>query len=78
MELRNRSSHRRCSVNKVVLKNFAKDFTKLVRKHLCQSLFLIKLQASACKFIKNETLKQVFSSKLDERITGLTCIYSAN
>ena len=37
-----RSSHRRCSVRKVVLRNFS-EFT---RKHLCQSLFfLIKLQA---------------------------------
>ena len=36
-----RSSHQRCSVKKGALKNFAK-FTE---KHLCQSLFLIKLQA---------------------------------
>ena len=45
---------RRCSIKKVVLKNFAK-FTE---KHLCQSLFLIKL---TCDFIKKETLAQVFS-----------------
>ena len=37
----NRSSHRRCSIKKVLLKIFA-IFTK---KHLCWSLFLIKLQA---------------------------------
>ena len=37
---------RRCSVKKVVLKNFA-DFTG---KHLCWSLFLIKLYAPCnCK-----------------------------
>ena len=30
-----RSSHQRCSVNKGALRNF----TKLTRKHLCQSLF---------------------------------------
>ena len=36
-----RSSHRTCSVRKTFLRNF----TKLTGKHLCQSLFLIKLQA---------------------------------
>ena len=36
-----RSSHQRCSVKKVVLKNFA-VFTG---KHLCSSLFLMKMQA---------------------------------
>ena len=36
-----RRSHQRCSLKKGVLKNF----TKFMRKHLCQSLFLIKLQA---------------------------------
>ena len=36
-----RSSHRRCSISKAVLKNFA-NFTE---KHLCWSLFLIKLYA---------------------------------
>ena len=43
-----RSSHRRCSVRKGVLRNFAK-FTV---KHLCQSLFF--------NFVKKETLAQVF------------------
>ena len=38
-----RSSHRRCSVRKSVLKNVA----KFTRKRLCQSLFFIKLQAEA-------------------------------
>ena len=40
-----RSSHRRCSVKRGVLRNFA----KLTGKHLCQSLF-----------IKKETLAQMF------------------
>ena len=30
------------------------------KKHLCQSLFLIKLQSPACNFIKKGTLTQVF------------------
>ena len=49
-----------CSVRKGVLRNFAK-FTE---KHLCQSLFLIKLQA--CNFIKKEALVQVFSCEFCE------------
>ena len=40
-----RSSHRRCSVNKTVLRNFA----KFTGKHLCQSLFLLKLQTSVLR-----------------------------
>ena len=36
-----KSSHQRCFVRKGVLRNFA----KFTGKHLCQSLFLIKLQA---------------------------------
>ena len=36
-----RSSHRRCSLKKGLLKNF----TIFIGKHLCWSLFLIKLQA---------------------------------
>ena len=38
---KSRSSHQRCSIKKAVLNNFA-VFTG---KHLCRSLFLIKLQA---------------------------------
>ena len=34
-----RSSHRRCSVRKIVLRNFA----KFTGKHLCQSLFFNKV-----------------------------------
>ena len=45
-----KSSHRRCSVKKDVLKNFA-EFTE---KHKCQSLFLSE------SLNKKETLAQVF------------------
>ena len=34
-----RSSHRKCSIKKAVLKNFV----KFTRKHLCQSLFFNKV-----------------------------------
>ena len=47
-----RSSHRRCSVKKGVLRNFA----KFIRKHLCQRL----------NFIKRESLAQVFSCEFCE------------
>ena len=40
--------------------------TKFTGKHLCQSLFLIKLQASACNFSKKEALAQVFSCEFYE------------
>ena len=43
-----RSSHWRCSIEKGVFKNL----TKFTGKHLCQSLFLIKLHTLACNFIK--------------------------
>ena len=54
----NINSHRRCSVKKGILRNFA----KFTGKHLCQtpeSLFLIRLEA--CNFIKKEALARVFS-----------------
>ena len=37
-----------------------KNFTQFTVKHLCQSLFLKKVQAKAGNFIKNETLAQMF------------------
>ena len=37
-----RSSHRRCSLKKCVLKNFA----KFAEKHMCESLFLNKVADS--------------------------------
>ena len=55
-----RSSHRKSSVKRCVLKNFA----KFTGKPLCQSLVLTKLQA--CNFIKKETLTQMFSREFCE------------
>ena len=55
-----RSSHQRCSVQKVVLRNF----TKFTGKQLCQCLFLKKLQG--LQLIKNETLTHVFSCEFCE------------
>ena len=52
-----RSSHQRCSVRKVVLRNFAK-FTE---KHLRQSLFFNKVTGlRPATLLKKETLAQVF------------------
>ena len=51
-----RSNFQRCSIIKIVIRNFAK-FTE---KNLCQSLFLNKV-AGLSNFIKKETLAQVFS-----------------
>ena len=44
----NRSSHRRCSLRKDVLKNFA----KFTRKHLCQGLFLMKEDLKPATLLK--------------------------
>ena len=53
-----RSSHRRCSVRKGVLRNFA----KLSGKHLCQSLFFNKVAVlRAVTITKKQTLRQMFS-----------------
>ena len=57
-----RISHRRCSANKVVLKNFA-VFT---RKHLYWSLFLIKLQAFWPATLSKWTPTQTFSCEYCE------------
>ena len=51
----NRNSHRRCSIKKGVLKNFA----KFTGKHLCQSLFFNNTFFN--NFIKKETVAQVLS-----------------
>ena len=51
-----RSSHRRCSVKKAVLKNV----TNLTGQHLCWSLFLIKLSAlKACNFIQETPTQEL-------------------
>ena len=56
-------NHRRCSVRKGVLGNFA----KFTGKHLYQSLFfLIKLQTEAGNFIRRETLAQAISCEFCE------------
>ena len=48
----NRSSHRRCSIEKGVLKNFAK-FTE---NHLCQSLFFNKVEGLRPKTLLKKRL----------------------
>ena len=54
-----RSSHRRCSVRKDVLRNYA----KFTGRHLCQSLFFNKVPGLRPK---KETLAQVFSCEFCE------------
>ena len=57
-------SHQRCFIRKGVHRNFG----KFTGKHLCQSLFFIKVSCSpeACNFIKKETLVLVFSCEFCE------------
>ena len=51
-----RSSHRRCSIKKGVVRNFA----KFAGKHLCQSLFFNKVTSlKPATLLKKETLAQV-------------------
>ena len=64
-----RSSHRRYSIRKGVLRYFA----KFTGKQLCQSLFFNKVAGgplismrAACNFIKKEALAQVFSCEFSE------------
>ena len=58
LQLKNRSTHQRSSLNKGVLKNFA----KFTAKHLCQSLSFNKvLGLRSATLLKKETLAQVFS-----------------
>ena len=51
-----RSSHQRCSVKKSVLRNFEKS----TGKHLCQSLFLVKLQARSATLLKKRLWHRCF------------------
>ena len=60
--LYDRSSHRRCSMKKGVLENFA----KFIGKHLYQSLFFKSCRPQPCNFIKKGTLAKVFSCKFCE------------
>ena len=57
-----RSSHRRCSVKKVVLRNFA----KFTGKHLCQSRFLNKVPVLRPATLLKKTMAQVFSCEFCE------------
>ena len=57
-----RSSHRICSVKKVVLKNFA-NFTG---KNLCWSLFLIKLQFQGPATLLKKTSTKVLPCEICE------------
>ena len=45
---------------------FLKNFTKFTGKHLCLTLFLIKLQPSDLQVFKKETPTQVFSREFCE------------
>ena len=54
-----RSSHRKCSVRKGVLKNFA-NFTG---KHLCWSHFLWSCRPLACRFFKRRLQHKCFPVK---------------
>ena len=44
-------------------------------KHLYLSLLLIKLQAEACKFIKKETVAQVFSTETGGKLFNWCQLY---
>ena len=57
-----RSSRTEVFCKKDVLRNFA----KFTGKHLCQRLFFNKVAGLACKFIKKESLAQVFSCEFCE------------
>ena len=79
---KDRSSHRRCSVRKLVLRNF----TKFTGKHLCQSLLfnkvaglshLQKLDCSSKKKKKKPTWFYLQNSlNLEEKKTALKTIRS--
>ena len=49
-------------------KGVRRNLTKFTGKHLCQGLFLLKLQA--CNLIKKEILAQVFSYEFCEISTN--------
>ena len=57
-----RSSHNRCSIVISVLKNFR----KFTGKHLCQSLFLIKLQV--CRSFLQNTFGQILLTLVKSQI----------
>ena len=53
-------------------KGSLRNFAKFTGKHLCQGL-LIKFQASACNFIKKETVAQVFCCEFYETSKNTFC-----
>ena len=59
---KNRSSHRRCSLRKGILRNIP----KLTGKHLCQSLFLNKVAGLRPTTLLKKTLAQVFFGEFCE------------
>ena len=62
-----RSSHRRCSIEKGVLKN-----SKNSQENTCdRGSSLIKFQPSACNYIQKEILTQVFSCEFWEWLRGM-------
>ena len=74
IETNHRSSHRRCSVRKGILRSFA----KFTWKNTCARVsFLIKLQASACEFC--EISKNTFFCKhLVETASVINCFAILN
>ena len=61
-----RSTHQSCSVKKDALKNFA----KFTAKHLCWSLFLIKLKACKSFCSSGGCFRQLFMGLLQKTCSG--------
>ena len=61
--MRCRNSHQSCSLRKGLPRNFP----KFTGKYLYQSLFLLKLQTSACSFIKKEAMPQMFFCEISKK-----------
>ena len=55
---------------------FIKNFAKLIGKHLCRSLFVIKLQASGLELYQNETIRQGTLQEIYEKI--ITIIFQSH
>ena len=54
--IKNRSSHRSCSLTKGVLRNFA----KFIGKHMCQSLFFNKVAGLSLCLSRRCSIKKLF------------------
>ena len=68
-----RSSHRRCSVRKAVLRNFA----KFTRKHLCQSLFFNKVLGWPATLLKRKLWNRCFSVNF-EKLLRISFLHSTS